>query len=47
MANLLNYLIPDGMQAYLSYFGMNFNKNIYEFAVKMMRNENSEVNLKR
>lgn len=45
MANLLNYLIPEGMQAYLSYFGMNFNKNLYEFAVKMMRKENSEGEL--
>lgn len=40
MANLMNYLIPEDMEQYLSYYGMHFNKLLCDFAVsKMMRED--------
>ncbi len=40
--NYLNYMIPEDMEQYLSYYGMNFNKKLCEFAVGMM--ERIDVN---
>ena len=34
--NYMNYMIPEDMEQYLSYYGMNFNKKLCEFAVGMM-----------
>ena len=41
MANsLMNYLIPEDMQQYLSYYGYHFNKKLCDFAVgKMMKED--------
>lgn len=39
MANFFNYDIPEDMRTYLSYYGMNFSKKLYEFAVDNMRRE--------
>ena len=40
MANtLMNYLIPEGMEQYMSYYGMHFNKLLCEFAVSKMQRE--------
>ena len=39
MANFFNYDIPEDMKTYLSYYGMNFSKKLYEFAVGNMRRE--------
>lgn len=36
---LVNYLIPQDMEQYMSYYGCHFNKNLYEFAVGMMKKE--------
>lgn len=36
MANFLMYDIPEDMKTYLSYYGMNFSKKLYEFAVSNM-----------
>ena len=34
--------IPDDMKTYLSYYGMNFSKKLYEFAVSNMRRESAD-----
>ena len=40
MANtLMNYLIPEDMEQYMSYYGMHFNKLLCEFAVGKMKRE--------
>ena len=39
MANLMNYLVPEDMEQYLSYYGMHFNKLLCEFAVGKMKRE--------
>lgn len=40
MANtLMNYLIPEDMEQYMSYYGMHFNKLLCEFAVSKMQRE--------
>lgn len=39
MANFFMYDIPEDMKTYLSYYGMNFSKKLYEFAVNNMRRE--------
>ena len=39
MANFLMCDIPEDMKTYLSYYGMNFSKKLYEFAVSNMRRE--------
>lgn len=40
MANtLMNYVIPEDMELYLSYYGMHFNKLLCEFAVEKMKRE--------
>lgn len=36
------YDIPDDMKTYLSYYGMNFSKKLYEFAVSNMRRETAD-----
>lgn len=36
---LVNYLVPEDMEQYMSYYGCHFNKKLYEFAVGMMRKE--------
>lgn len=35
----MNYLIPQDMEQYMSYYGAHFNKQLYEFAVNMMKKE--------
>ena len=48
MANLLNYLVPQDMEQYLSYYGMHFNKLLCEFAVgKMKRDDKATGVLKK
>lgn len=47
MANFMNYDIPEDMRTYLSYYGMNFSKKLYEFAVDNMRRESAEGKLER
>lgn len=42
MANFLMYDIPEDMETYLSYYGMNFSKKLYEFAVSNMRRESAD-----
>ena len=42
MANFFNYDIPADMKTYLSYYGMNFSKKLYEFAVSNMRRESAD-----
>ena len=42
MANFLMYDIPEDMKTYLSYYGMNFSKKLYEFAVSNMRRESAD-----
>ena len=34
---LVNYCMPEDMERYLSYYGLHFNKKLYEFAVSMMK----------
>jgi hypothetical protein len=41
MANFLICDIPEDMKTYLSYYGMNFSKKLYEFAVENMRREDA------
>ena len=45
MANFMKYDIPEDMKTYLSYYGMNFSKKLYEFAVENMRRESSDGKL--
>lgn len=45
MANFLNYMMPEDLQLYCSYYGMNFNKKLCEFAVSMMEREDASGNL--
>lgn len=42
MANFLTCDIPEDMKTYLSYYGMNFSKKLYEFAVSNMRRETAD-----
>ena len=42
MANFLMYDIPEDMKTYLSYYGLNFSKKLYEFAVSNMRRESAD-----
>jgi hypothetical protein len=39
--------IPEDMRTYLSYYGMNFSKKLYEFAVDNMRRESADGKLER
>lgn len=34
---LVNYCMPEDMERYLSYYGLHFNKKLYEFATGMMK----------
>jgi len=45
MANFMKYDIPEDMKIYLSYYGMNFSKKLYEFAVENMRRESADGKL--
>lgn len=45
MDNLLNYLVPEDMEQYLSYYGMHFNKNLCEFAVGKMKREDKTTGM--
>lgn len=45
MANFMKYDIPEDMKTYLSYYGMNFSKKLYEFAVENMRRESADGKL--
>ena len=47
MANFLMCDIPEDMKTYLSYYGMNFSKKLYEFAVDNMRRESADGKLER
>ena len=47
MANFFMCDIPEDMRAYLSYYGMNFSKKLYEFAVENMRRESADGRLER
>lgn len=47
MANFLMYDIPEDMKQYLSYYGMNFSKKLYEFAVGNMRRETADGKLEK
>lgn len=47
MANFLMCDIPEDMRTYLSYYGMNFSKKLYEFAVDNMRRESADGKLER
>lgn len=42
MANFLMCDIPEDMKTYLSYYGMNFSKKLYEFAVSNMRRKTAD-----
>lgn len=42
MVNFFNYDVPEDMKTYLSYYGMNFSKKLYEFAVSNMRRESAD-----
>jgi hypothetical protein len=42
MANFLMCDIPEDMKTYLSYYGMNFSKKLYEFAVSNMRRKSAD-----
>ena len=35
--SFVNYAIPEDMSQYMSYYGLHFNKKLYEFAVSMMK----------
>lgn len=40
MANtLMNYMIPEDMEQYMSFYGLHFNKKLCDFAVGMMKKE--------
>ncbi len=39
--------IPEDMKTYLSYYGMNFSKKLYEFAVSNMRRESADGKMER
>lgn len=47
MANFLMCDIPEDMKTYLSYYGMNFSKKLYEFAVSNMRRESADGKLEK
>ena len=47
MANFFFFFIPEDMKTYLSYYGMNFSKKLYEFAVDNMRRESADGKLER
>ena len=34
---LVNYCMPEDMEKYLSFYGLHFNKKLFEFAVSMMK----------
>lgn len=35
----MNYCIPQDLEQYMSYYGLHFNKKLYEFATSMMKKE--------
>ena len=39
MNSLMNYCIPQDLEQYMSYYGLHFNKKLYEFATSMMKKE--------
>lgn len=43
MNSLMNYCIPDDMEEYLSYYGLHFNKKLYQFAVSMMKEQDKQT----
>lgn len=42
---LINYMIPVDMELYMSYYGTHFNKQLFEFAVGMMKKEDKATGL--
>lgn len=45
MATMMNYLIPEDMQRYLSFYGFHFNKKLCEFAVERMQREDKTTGI--
>lgn len=43
--NMTNYLIPEDMEEYLSYYGMHFNKLLCEFAVSRMKRDDKATGI--
>lgn len=39
----INFLLPQDMEQYLSYYGPHFNKQLYEFATKKMRKKDKNT----
>ena len=39
----INFLLPQDMEQYLSYYGPHFNKQLYEFATKKMRKKDKTL----
>ena len=39
----MNYLIPEDMEQYMSYYGAHFNKLLCEFAVSKMKHEDKQT----
>ena len=35
----MNYCVPQDLEQYMSYYGLHFNKKLYEFATSMMKKE--------
>lgn len=42
---LINYMIPQDMEQYMSYYGAHFNKKLFEFAASMMEKEDKATGL--
>lgn len=48
MENLLNFMIPEELEQYLSFYGRHFNKKLCDFAVEnMMREDKATGGLKK
>lgn len=46
MANtLMNYLIPEDMEQYLSFYGLHFNRKLCDFAVDKMKKEDKATGM--
>ena len=43
--SMMNYLIPEDMEQYLSYYGTHFNKSLCDFAVSRMMREDKATGL--
>ena len=45
MKGLNEYLIPEDMEQYLSYYGCHFNKLLCEFAVSKMKRDDKQTGM--